>query len=256
MRRLLWFAALLFSLPLFAHPSTGIVIAPNGDVFYSDLAQVWRIPVRGAAQVAVPNVHAHQLWLRPDGAIEGEDVRWMGGDHYQHRIWRRTPDGRVSDAVPWTDGFWLDYGPHFIRCGPGSPARDCSIFTRDRNGRFVNVIHQGRINHSPIAWLTTAPNRDVYVIDGPDVRRVRNGAIATIATLGPNLFGITLDRTGNLYVAAHDERIVYRISPSGQVQPVARTPAPWRPSGVAVSPRGELWILEWNGPQARARRAH
>jgi len=41
----------------------------------------------------------------------------------------------------------------------------------------------------------------------------------------------------------------------GRLATVARTPAPWGPSGVMVAPNGDLWILEYSTTnEARVRR--
>ena len=73
-----------------AHPSTGIVVAPNGDVF--------RITPRGERSVAVRNVHAHELVLE-DGAVAGEDVNWEGGDRYRQRGRRAQRDRRPRRQI-------------------------------------------------------------------------------------------------------------------------------------------------------------
>ena len=247
-----------------AHPSVGIVIGPAGDVFYSDLERVWRITPNGQKEVALANVHTHELAIDASGALLGEDSKWLGGDRYRHRIWRRAPDGKVTDVVPWTDGFWPEYGltgdasgaMYWVKCA----ARSCAIWKRDRSGR-VSSISPPRAFRMPVNRIAASPAGDVYVIDGPDLRRVgRHGKVETIARLSTRtdnrheLMGITLDGAGNIYVAAHGMRTVFRVSASGKVQRVARSTPPWAPSGVAVSSSGELWILEWAGTKSRVRR--
>jgi streptogramin lyase len=251
--------------PATAHPPVGIAIAPNGDVFYTDLANVWRITASGEKTIVVPNVHAHDLSVDSSGSLVGEDTRWLGGDRYRHRIWRRDANGHVTDIVPWKDGSWREYGfardaaggMYWVKC---TPARVCTIFKRDRTGHTQNIVSEGRFS-GPINWIAASPSGDVYVVDGPDLRRVnRRGKLETVARLSMrtdgrhHLMGMSFDRTGNIYVAAHADRTVFRVSPAGQMRSVARSEAPWAPSGVAVSPGGDLWILEWSAPQARVRR--
>lgn len=250
-------ALFVWALSASAHPSTGIVIAPNGDVFYSDLERVWRVTPNGQKSVAVPDVHAHELALE-DGAVLGEDSDWLGGNHYRHRIFKRTPDGRVTDVVPWTDGFWRKYGltrdaagaRYWVDCGTDSPARRCTIRKRDRAGRVSDVVTTG-----PLNWLLAARAGEVYYIDGTELRRAIGTKSERVAAIGQQLMGLARDAAGNVYVAAHANRTVVRVAPNGTQQVVVRSPAPWAPSGVAVSPRGELWVLEWSGTQSRVRRA-
>jgi len=46
-------------LPALAHPGVGIVVDSRGNVFYTDLEQVWMIDRAGRRSVTVPNVHSH-----------------------------------------------------------------------------------------------------------------------------------------------------------------------------------------------------
>lgn len=249
-------AALLlsFALSTAAHPSVGIVVTATGDVFYSDLERVWRVAPDGRKTIAVPDVHAHELAL--DGsAVLGEDSDWLGGDRYRHRIWKRTPDGRITDVVPWTESLRRPFG--LVRDGTGAMYRiDCTLERRctiwkRAGGRVSALVSSGLLN-----WMIGTPAGELYYIDGPELRRVtRAGRIERVARIGEMLFGLALDRAGNVYVAAHQDRAVVRVSPNGAKTVVARSTAPWAPSGIAFSPSGEMWLLEWAGTRARVRRA-
>ena len=52
--------ALLCAVPVLAHPSIGIVRGAGGEIFYSDLEQVWRLGADGRKSIAVPRVHSHE----------------------------------------------------------------------------------------------------------------------------------------------------------------------------------------------------
>ncbi len=247
--------ALAIALDAAAHPSVSVLIAPDGDVYYSDLEKVWRVGRDGQKRVAVPNVHAHELWMDASGAIYGEDSKWLGGDRYRHRIWKRAEDGTITDVVPWRDGFWRDYGftrdasgaMYWVKC---TPARVCSI----RSSRSAGNVNRERFN-TPVNWILASPSGDVYVVDGPNLRRVnRRGEIQTIARVGETLMGMTLDRSGNVYVAAYADRAIVRVTPSGKTSVVARSTAPWAPTGVGISSTGAMWVLEWDVYKTRVRR--
>ena len=98
------------------HPGVGIVMDRRGNVFYTDLVQVWMITPDGRRSVAVPNVHTHELAVDSADTLIGEEVRTAGGG-WQHRVWQRSPDGRITDLVHWQDGFWQDYGLNRDRAG-------------------------------------------------------------------------------------------------------------------------------------------
>lgn len=246
--------------PASAHPGVGIVMDPRGNVFYTDLLHVWMITPGGRKSIAVRDVHTHELAVDGAGNLYGEDNRYQGGDRYRHRIWRRAPDGRITDIIPWRDGFWPDYG--FVRDRAGAmywvrcPERACTIRRRTPDGRTTAFAPGARFTH-PINWMAAAPGGSLYVVDGADLRRVApDGRITTVArALGENVFGIWPDGRGSVYVAVYGARAVKRVAADGRVTIAARTPAPWGPSGVTVAPNGDLWILEYSASnEARVRR--
>ncbi len=262
MRVLLLVCLLLLAavIPARAHPGVGIVMDRQGNVFYTDLVHVWRIAPDGRKSIAVRDVHTHELGIDSAGNLFGEDNRYLGGDRYRHRIWRRSPDGRVTDVVPWREGFWREYG--FVRDSAGAmywvqcPERVCTIHRRTVDGQTSTVAPDARFNH-PINWIAAGPNGSLYVVDGPDLRQItREGRLTTLASdLGTHLMGLWPDALGNVYVAVYGARAVVRVSPEGRVTTVARTEAPWAPSGVTVAPSGDLWLLEYStANEARVRR--
>ena len=128
----------LAAAPARAHPGVGIVADRQNNVFYTDLVHVWRIAPNGSKSIAVRNVHSHELAIDSLGNLFGEDSEYLGGDRYRHRVWRRSPDGRIADVIPWRDGFWREYG--FVRDrGRGHvlvqcPQRRCVIRKRTPEG--------------------------------------------------------------------------------------------------------------------------
>lgn len=249
------------AMPVWAHPGVGIVLDPQGNVFYTDLTHVWRITPGGHKTIAVRDVHTHELAMDSSGNLFGEDSEYLGGDRYRHRIWRRSPDGHVTDVVPWRDGFWREYG--FVRDRAGAmywvhcPEQQCVIRKRAPDGHVTTVAPGVRFNHW-INWMAAGPDGALYIIDGRDLRRIsREGRITTAARdLGDHPMGLWPDYTGNaVYVAIYGRNAVLRVGSNGRVTTVARTPVPWGPSGVTVAPNGDLWILEYSSTnQARVRR--
>ena len=249
-------AAILFLLcaavPAWAHPPVGIVMDRQGNVFYSDLSHVWRISPDGRKTIAVRDVHTHELALDSAGNLYGEDNRYQGGDRYRHRIWRRSPNGRVTDVVPWTEGFWPDYG--FVRDRAGAmywvscPERVCTIRRRSANGRTTVMASGARLHHN-VQRLAAASDGSLYVLDGADLRRITPAGRLTTAArgLGSNgAMGMWPDAEGGVFVALAARREIARVRADGRVTTVARTPGPWAPSGVMVAPDGSLWLLEYS----------
>lgn len=244
-----------------AHPGVGIVMDSKGNVFYTDLFHVWRIGLDGKKSIVVRDVHTHELSIDSADNVFGEDSEYLGGERYRHRIWRRSPNGIVTDVVPWRDGFWRAYG--FTRDQLGamywvsSPEGVSVIHTQSPDGQS-SIVAPGVRFKNQINWIATGgPAGSLYVVDGRDLRRLgRDGRVTTVvANLGTVLMGLWTDAQSNVYVASWEAREVLRVSPDGNVRTVARAEAPWGPSGVLVASDGAIWVLETSTSNAvRVRR--
>ena len=255
---------LLLAAPAFAHPGWGIVRDAEGNIYYTDLAQVWKVAPDGTRTVAVPDVHTHELHLDAAGNLYGEHLWYEGeaSDRWGHRVWRRSPDGTVRDIVPATAGFRTSQS--FVRDSAGN------MYWDDRG-----TVRRGNAAMTPrrfadIRSMTVSAGGDVYMIDGHDL--VRIGAGGEVRTLARNLgesnpslafvgdhhqlMGLWLDGAGNCYVAIYGNFKVKRIDPAGRVETVARSTFPWSPTGGLVAPDGRLWLLEYSVTnEARVRMA-
>jgi streptogramin lyase len=108
-----------------------------------------------------------------------------------------------------------------------------------------------------INWLAPAPRGALFVLDGDALKVLeQSGEIRTLVpALGGAPMGMWTDATGGVYVAVYRRRAVVRVTQKGSVTEVARTPAPWGPSGVVRAANGDLWILEYSSSNAaRVRR--
>ena len=246
--------------PASAHPGTGIVRDRQGNVFYTDLVHVWRIAPDGRKSIVVRDVHTHELDIDSDGNLFGEDSRYQGDDRWRHRVWRRSPDGRITDVVPMRDGFWRAYG--FTRDGAGAmywvscPERVCTIYRRTRDGRTGTVTPAPKLEHQ-VSLITAGIDGSLYFADDSALQRITPAGRRTVIArgVGHQLMGMLPDARGDVLVASYGTRAVVRVGAEGRVQTVARTPAPWGPSGVMMAPNGDLWILEYSTSNAaRVRR--
>lgn len=264
------FALLAFLAPgsrAWAHPGVGIVRDASGNVFYTDLANVWRIAPDGRKTIAVRGVHTHELWLDPAGALFGEHL-WYEGDatkKWGHRVWRLAPDGSLADVVPAREGFRTDFS--FVRDAAGNG------FWREGEAaatRFLAKAPAGGISVRAVCsdcrdvrWMAAAPDGTLWFVDAGDLRAVAPDG--TIRTLAKGLRKTSLTQAlvedrhalmgiwpgpGGVHVARYATREVLRVAPDGTVSIVARSPFPWAPTGGTFAPDGALWLLESSATNA------
>ncbi len=244
-----------------AHPSVSVVIDSRGNVYYSDLEQVWQISPDGKKTIAVPNVHTHELYLDGEDNLFGEHL-WYNGERlntWGSRVWRRSPDGRVVDIVPTHAGFNDNYG--FVRDRAGNRYwADRAANTIRKRTPDGAVVALARADFRDIRWMNVTPDGTVYLVDKVDLMRVTPDGRVTTVTRGLSrgsllrlsaggrhqVMGLWFDRAGNVYVADYAGGKVKRVSPQGRVTVVAESRMPWSPTGGTFDRDGALWLLEYS----------
>ena len=264
MRRLALAAALtLLALRANAHPSVSVVFDSKGNVYFSDLKQVWRVAPNGSQSVVVPNVHTHELYIDAQDNLYGEHL-WYEGDatkKFDHYFWRRSPDGRIDRVVAAHEALKNELDPSFVRDRAGN-----QYWAQKPGGPIMrNQTVLARGTFRDIRFLTATPDGTVYFIDTFDLMRVTpDGRVSTVARalttedLIPSrvhnqIMGLWTDRAGNVYLADLKDNVVKRVTPAGAVSVVARSKLTWDLSGGGFAPNGDLWVLEFRLYEARVR---
>jgi hypothetical protein len=107
-QRLAILTALLFITSyVFSHPGVGIVEDSKGNIFYSDLKQVWKISSDGRKTIAVKNVHTHELYIDEKDNLFGEHL-WYNGERlntWGHYVWKLSASGVLEKVIPDKVGF-------------------------------------------------------------------------------------------------------------------------------------------------------
>ncbi|HYC39225.1 MAG TPA: hypothetical protein VEB63_01960 [Chitinophagaceae bacterium] len=242
-----------------AHPGTGIVIDSKGNIYYTDLRQVWKVEPSGRKTVAVPGVHTHELAIDKDDNIYGEHL-WYNGERlntWGHYVWKLHSSGTVERLKEPTPGFLEDYG--FLRDSLGNVywihRFTTSRFMKRTPGGAVSTIASGKF--SDIRWSYCTRAGVIYFVDLHKLYRLdQHGRFTLLAEnlddgrpgLGfsrrHNVYGIWADKNENIYVAILSQKKVKRVTPEGKVEVIAYSKGVWSPTGGAFDKKGNLWLLE------------
>lgn len=257
MRRLIMLFLLLPAVSQ-AHPSVSILMDSKGNVYYSDLKQVWKITPVGTKTIAVPNVHSHELFIDSNDNLYGEHL-WSDGDAsntWGHFTWRLSASGQFEKLIPNTRGFLTNYSFNRDQLGrmywAGAPGPCQKIMRRNADGSISTL---GNLCMKKIRWMTVSPEGTVYFIDDQDLKKMDvNGQISMIRPNIPELSlssnrddhyisGLSLDRDQTVFVADFSSHKVRKYK-GNKKSIVAETRAPWSPAGTLLAPNGDFWILE------------
>jgi sugar lactone lactonase YvrE len=260
---------LLLAIRAAAHPGVGIVQDAQGNVYYTDLENVWKRAPNGQQRIVVPRVHTHELYLDLQGNLYGEHA-WYEGEatnKWGYYVWRISPGGQLSKVIPETPGFLTNYSFNRDQTGAmywverGTPCR----FLKRLPGGKAQLLATG--SFTDVRWQHVTPkgrfyfvNDDaLYTLDADGtircLKRNLDEVPPSTAKVNHNLGGIFSDQHGNIYVAVTNRRKVQRLSPGGHLTTVARSSAPWTASSGLMAPNGDLWLLEYNtANQVRVRR--
>jgi hypothetical protein len=251
-----------------AHPASGIVVDPEGQVFF-----VYRGVCKVDAQGKLSYVHrardGHWMCLDPEGSFSRAQPRYFK---------RISPDG-VTPTIIFAGGgspiavlpdgnlYYVsgpdDFNPGGLRLARNTPRGELSVFAAG-----LRQLTQDRT----ITGLAAGNDGNLYVACPNAVIKVKkDGAFSTLAdsihlegcdvdypdnntnNLLPFLRGLAADEHGTVYAAATACHCVVRITPTGGVEPILKAERPWSPTGVAVHD-GALYVLEYthaNEPPAR-----
>jgi hypothetical protein len=250
----------LFFLPLAseAHPGVGIVCDARGNIFYTDLKNVYRIGTDGRESIAVAGVHTHELALDSAGNLYGEHLWYTGerDNRWRRYVWQYRPEGTTVRLLDEHEafrsgnfGFVRDAAFHSYRA-----YRDGQEFVFEKTG--PGVI--GRRALRDVQWLKAGPGGTLYFAENDNLWRLdstgRFDLLAEklaepthpFADFGANrsIFGIWFDASGNVYTALHTSGLIKKISPGGAVTTVCKSPPGWSPVGGVFDRDGHLWVLE------------
>lgn len=261
----------LVSFAIAAHPGIGIVKDSKGNIYYTDLKQVWKISLDGSKTTVVKGVHTHELYMDEDNNLYGEHL-WYNGereDTWGHYVWCLKNNGELVKEIQPTKGFLTNYS--FARDSVGNMYwverfTTSRIMKKSKSGEVAKVI-EGKFGF--IGWLACAKDGSLYFTENNKLHRLSpNGQLKTLAVnigskstdfsmMGRNYdsYGIWTDAADNIYLAMIDSKKVIRIGKEGKAETVINTNSTWTICSGLFDNNGDLWVLENSATnQVRARK--
>jgi sugar lactone lactonase YvrE len=246
-----------------AHPSSGIVVDQQGQVYFEDILghAIWKIDAQGKLTKFHDKLGGHWMALDKNGSFARANVTPFK---------RITPFGEkptllvAEGGAPITvtaEGI-LYYG--LVREGR-QVTRGLTRISPDgkRTPFSPDLKHTLEKMDQGVFGLATGPNGSLYVSSWDAIFKVNpDGTVGTVVhpivvkdcdadpadhkptNRLPYLRGIAVDETGTIYAAATSCHRVLKISADGKVESILRAERPWSPTGVALH-AGAVYVLEY-----------
>jgi hypothetical protein len=265
MRLLLFLIGLAIASPasLKGHPGVGIVENSKGEIFFTDLKQVWKITTSGELKLAVAAVHTHELFLDTDDNLFGEHL-WYNGEAkntWSHYVWKLSANGSLTKVIPDKEGFLENYSfvrDHHGRMYWADRSSECQKVARLNSDKTITRLGDQCFHN--IRKVQALPDGTVFLVDFQDLKKIDpRGNVQTMATqiadkswTSPSVdnlnavMGIWSDKHNNIYTAISSAGVVKRFGLDGREETVFQSSLPWAPSGGLVDSQGRLWILEFD----------
>lgn len=277
MKKFLIFSFLsLLSFVIAAHPGIGIVKDSKGNIYYTDLKQVWKISLDGSSTAVVTGVHTHELYIDPQDNLYGEHL-WYNGESkntWGHYAWCLKNNGELVKEIKPNEGFLTNYS--FARDSAGNMYwverfTISRIMKKSKSGEITKVA-EGKFGF--IGWLFAAKNGSLYFTENNKLHKLSPDGRSDsyrMQTLAENLgsksanfnvmgrnytsYGIWTDGAENIYLAMIDSKKVIRIGNDGNPETVLDTNSLWTVCSGIFDDNGNMWVLE-NSPtnDVRARK--
>ena len=261
-----------------AHPSWGIAVDRQGQIYFSDLETIWKIDAQGKLDIfraGVSGRHTHELTIDEAGNIYGEELNYEPAtQRYIAALWKMTPAGGFTYTLAPTNNppkgmsIWRDRdGNTYSASWKSNSEHETIILKRTPGGKVTTLFGSPEVADKfrqvvlySVGGMAFANDGSLYVADGASIRKVTTAGVVTtpFRTLAPEtsansagknaatrLLGVAADAQGNLFAADHENGRVLKITPEGKVTTLASAEQPWSPTGVTFS-NGNLYILEFS----------
>jgi len=242
-----------------AHPGIGIVKDSKGFIYYTDLANIYRIdPATQQTTIVVHNVHSHEISIDKDDNLYGEHLWYVGGgdNRFDHYLWRLNAVGKLDTLIAPTRAY-VQYDFSLCRDTNGNEYW-VQAYTTDRilkktkDGKVITIA-QG--SFKDVAWLKAiagnvyyTQNNNLYKINEQDsLVTVVSGISSKDDPSERGLYGIWQYNTNDIYLADFKNRMVKKINPAGKIDTIFfEQESDWSPTGGLFDNDGNLWVMEYS----------
>lgn len=247
-----------------AHPGVGIVKDSKGNIYYTDLKQVWKIS-NGKKTIAIPNVHTHELYIDKNDNLFGENGYYDNqSQKFFHYLWVYKPNGKVDTVIGMKEQYIFHnfslardkngnefYSKRFLR-----PHTDTNnIYKKSPDGKET-IYARGNFKH--VNWLH--PQEDgniIFVSDNIIYKADSNGNITIVKEQVANpqpsfkfsgtnitIWGVWQDNHKNVYAAVFSDQAVKKIDSTGVMTEIYKSKDNWTPLHGVFDNDNVLWVLE------------
>jgi sugar lactone lactonase YvrE len=244
---------------IYAHPGIGLVYDGQRYIYYTDLTHVWRLDTEtGEKQIAIENVHTHELHLDKDGNLFGEHYWYVESEQkFKNYIWKLDKDGNFNKIRDDLDGENTDFG--FIRDKDFRSYRIKEVdelYRIERSDSMTTeVLFSGELKHP--GWKYLSSDNTLYFVDYPTIYAFKESELIILAedisarrfpfsiqSNDHDIYGIWTDESDNIFVAIYGGRMVKSINPEGKIESVLKTSMFWSPINGVFDSEGNLWLME------------
>jgi hypothetical protein len=254
--------------PALAHPSSGIIVAPTGQVFVADnggnskSGVLWQIDAEGKL-TRFHKAGWHWLALDEKGRYSQEDLKKWFAERLTMNFNRvPLPDSQAvllqADGAPFVvDGggnlCWAKGNLEIARLSPEGKVTDAAPGLKEAAEKLGGI--KGLACGPDGSLYASCPSAVLKIkLDGKVTTLIHPIALSDVdADLPkgtpeeqkPFLRGLAVDTRGNVYAAATGCRCVVKVTPEGRAEVILKADGPWSPTGVAV--HGEdVFVLEYS----------
>jgi len=243
----------------YAHPGIGIVCDSRGNIYYTDLANIWKITPSGIKTIVVRSVHSHELSIDRDDNLYGEHLWFTGGtaNSWGHYFWCLKKNGQLVKTTEAANGYTDNNG--LLRDNANNvywvERFTISRFKKKTLKGVISTVGEGKFND--IRW--TYCNKAGFIFFADEDKLYRLAPDGEFNLLASNLdekgiartgierrevYGIWTDQQENIYTAVFNLKAIKRITPGGKVEIVYQSSNTWTPVSGLFDKNGDMWIME------------